>query len=83
MRCSALPLDLVRPGGVVVYATCSPVLAETAGVVERVLAERGDVTVEPVALDLPDAAGPVPETAQLWPHRHRSDAMFLAVLRRR
>ena len=76
-------LDLARPGGVVVYATCSPVLAETTGVVEAVLAERGDATVEPLALDLPDAAGPVPQTAQLWPHRHRSDAMFLAVLRRR
>jgi len=76
-------LDLVRPGGVVVYATCSPVLAETAGVVEAVLAARDDVAVEQVALDLPDAAGPMPGTSQLWPHRHLTDAMFLAVLRRR
>ena len=30
--------DSVRPGGVVLYATCSPVVAETAGVVEAVLA---------------------------------------------
>ncbi len=29
----ASALDAVRPGGVVAYATCSPVLAETAGVV--------------------------------------------------
>ena len=36
-------LDSVRPGGVVLYATCSPVLAETAGVVEAVLAGRTDV----------------------------------------
>ena len=27
-----------------------------------------------------DAAGPLPGTAQLWPHRHRTDAMFLALL---
>ena len=33
-------LDSVRPGGVVLYATCSPVLAETAGVVAAVLAAR-------------------------------------------
>ena len=37
-RCSSAALDLVRPGGVVLYATCSPVLAETAGVVDAVLA---------------------------------------------
>ena len=33
-------LDSVRPGGVVLYATCSPVLAETRGVVEAVLGDR-------------------------------------------
>ncbi|MGZ5399912.1 MAG: RsmB/NOP family class I SAM-dependent RNA methyltransferase [Nocardioides sp.] len=76
-------LDLTRPGGVVVYATCSPVLAETAGVVEAVLAARDDLALEPIALDLPDAAGPMPGTVQLWPHRHLSDAMFMATLRRR
>lgn len=76
-------LDLVRPGGVVVYATCSPVLAETAGVVEAVLAARDDVVLEPVQPEFPDAVGPLPGTSQLWPHRHLTDAMFLAVLRRR
>ncbi len=84
-------LDAARPGGVVLYATCSPVLAETAGVVEAVLAERDDAVLEPVlpALPLPpegtDAeshAGPLPGTVQLWPHRHGTDAMFLALLRR-
>ncbi|GAB3864822.1 transcription antitermination factor NusB [Nocardioides maradonensis] len=79
-------LDLVRPGGVVLYATCSPVLAETAGVVEHVLAERSDVHLEdvtPLLPNLTDAAGPLPGTAQLWPHRHGTDAMFLALLRKR
>lgn len=76
-------LDLVRPGGVVVYATCSPVLTETAGVIEAVLARRDDVELEPSALDLPEAGGPLPATVQLWPHRHLTDAMFMAVLRRR
>ena len=75
-------IDSVRPGGVVLYATCSPVLAETREVVEAVLAGRGDVALEPVPLDLPDAAGPLPGTVQLWPHRHRTDAMFMALLRR-
>jgi 16S rRNA (cytosine967-C5)-methyltransferase len=78
-------LDSVRPGGVVAYVTCSPVLAETAGVVSAALAERSDVHLEEAAPLFPlvrDAAGPLPGTVQLWPHRHGTDAMFLALLRR-
>ena len=78
-------LDSTRPGGVVLYATCSPVLAETAGVIEHVLAGRDDATLEDATglIDVADAAGPLPGTLQLWPHRHGTDAMFLALLRRR
>lgn len=75
-------LDSARLGGAVTYATCSPVLAETRGVVEAVLAERTDAALEPVPLAVPDSAGPLPGTVQLWPHRHQTDAMFVALLRR-
>ena len=78
-------LDSVRPGGVVAYVTCSPVLAETSGVVSSVLAGRDDVRLEDAAPLLPEveeATGPLPGTVQLWPHRHGTDAMFLALLRR-
>lgn len=57
-----------RAGGVIVYATCSPVLAETTGVLTAVLAGRDDAVVE--------------STRQLWPHRDGTDAMFIATLRR-
>jgi 16S rRNA (cytosine967-C5)-methyltransferase len=70
---------------VVVYATCSPVIAETAGVVQTLLASRPDVSLEDAGAVLgqvPDAAGPLPGTVQLWPHRHGTDAMFVALLRR-
>jgi 16S rRNA (cytosine967-C5)-methyltransferase len=85
-------LDLVRPGGVVLYATCSPVLAETRDVVGSALVKRDDVklgdTVSQLTAaaglrsDVPDCDGPLAGTAQLWPHRHGTDAMFLALLRR-
>jgi 16S rRNA (cytosine967-C5)-methyltransferase len=78
----ASALELVRPGGVVVYATCSPLLAETGEVLDAVLSARPDVALEPVSFAVPDATGPRPGTLQLWPHRHRTDAMFLAQLRR-
>lgn len=61
--------DSLRPGGVVVYATCSPVLEETVGVVEAATADRGDL----------EELG----RFQLWPHRDGTDAMFAATLRRR
>ncbi len=84
-RLLASALDLVRPGGVVLYATCSPVMSETADVVASVVGARRDVTIEDAQAllpDVPDCAGRLPGTVQLWPHRHGTDAMFMALLRR-
>lgn len=75
-------LDSVVPGGVVAYVTCSPHRAETVEVVDDVLAERPGVR----RLKACDALPGVPDCAlgddvQLWPHRHGTDAMYLALLR--
>ncbi|ADT99687.1 16S rRNA m5C967 methyltransferase [Mycolicibacterium gilvum] len=77
----AAAIRLTRPGGVVLYATCSPHLAETAGVVADAL-RRQPVT----ALDTGELFSPATDTGdgpsvQLWPHRHGTDAMFAAALR--
>lgn len=76
-------LAAVRPGGVVAYVTCSPHLGETEFVVADVLRGRDDVVLEDARDLLPevDDLGPGP-TVQLWPHRHGTDGMFLALLRR-
>ena len=60
-------LEVVRPGGVVTYATCSPHLAETDEVVSAVVEATG--------------AGPV-SIHRWWPHTDGTDAMFAAVLRK-
>jgi 16S rRNA (cytosine967-C5)-methyltransferase len=81
----ASAIELVRPGGLVVYATCSPVRAETGDVVSSTLRSSNAVTLEDVRPLLPgvsNADGPTPGTAQLWPHRHGTDAMFIALLRK-
>jgi 16S rRNA (cytosine967-C5)-methyltransferase len=73
----------VRPGGVVAYVTCSPHLAETVGVLSGVLRRHPGIErldARELLPGVPDL-GPGP-TVQLWPHRHGTDAMFLAVLRR-
>ena len=88
----ASALDATRPGGVVAYATCSPHLAETQLVVRDVLKRRDDVELVDVRPLLRDRSGAVLDGtgtgaaepwAQLWPHRHGTDGMFLALLRRR
>jgi 16S rRNA (cytosine967-C5)-methyltransferase len=72
----ATALRLVRPGGVVAYVTCSPHLAETRDVV----AGR-DVVDARAAFPGVDRLGDGP-AVQLWPHRHGTDAMFCALIRR-
>ena len=74
-------LELVRPGGVVVYSTCSPHPAETVGVVESVVADGLARTLDARPLVPVDGLGDGPYV-QLWPHVHGTDAMFLAALTR-
>ncbi|OBB86434.1 rRNA cytosine-C5-methyltransferase [Mycobacterium colombiense] len=75
-------IALTRPGGVVLYATCSPHLAETVGVVADALRRHPVSALDARPLFEPAAdLGDGPHV-QLWPHRHGTDAMFAAVLRR-
>jgi 16S rRNA (cytosine967-C5)-methyltransferase len=78
-------LTSVRPGGVVAYVTCSPVPAETRDVVADVVASVPGVDVIDAAAVLsgvPGVSSASPLFAQLWPHRHGTDAIFIALLRR-
>jgi 16S rRNA (cytosine967-C5)-methyltransferase len=73
---------LLRPGGLLAYVTCSPHLAETAVPVLDVLRRHPGlerVDARPFLPGVPDLGdGPA---VQLWPHRHGTDAMHLALLR--
>lgn len=75
-------LDSTRIGGVVGYATCSPHVRETIGVIEEILDRRFDVTLEDATPYFPAGMNLAGPTVQLWPHLHGTDAMFFAVLRR-
>ncbi|HEY6786676.1 MAG TPA: transcription antitermination factor NusB [Trebonia sp.] len=79
-------LAAVRPGGVVGYVTCSPLLAETSDIVRDVMGETDDAEIldAPALLpDVPDLRSAAdPRFAQFWPHRHGTDAIFVALLRR-
>lgn len=75
---------LLRPGGILGYATCSPHLAETKVQVTSALKRHPDlrqVSVEPyLPANLKNAV--VNGSMQLWTHRHGTDAMFLTLFER-
>ncbi|MDQ1623250.1 MAG: rRNA (cytosine967-C5)-methyltransferase, partial [Actinomycetota bacterium] len=82
-------LAAVKPGGVVAYVTCSPHPAETTAVVSDALRKRDDFELldAGAALDGVSLGGHLEAghelTAQLWPHVHQTDAMFLALIRKK
>ena len=76
----------LKPGGILVYSTCSPHQSETTAVVERALREFGQSSTLLDANEILHDIQPKLElnrkrkTAQLWPHLHETDAMFIAVI---
>ena len=80
----------LKPGGVLAYVTCSPHIAETRLSVTDAVARWGDAVepldtaaiVQELAAERLDLAGD-PTQVQLWPHRHGTDAMFIALLAKR
>ena len=72
----------VKPGGVLLYSTCTLVRAENEGVVEAFLAEHPDFFLEP--LPLPDNF-PQNTTGMLTliPGQHDTDGFFICRLRRK
>lgn len=72
----------VKPGGVLLYSTCTVLRRENQAVVEAFLHNNPDFAPEPLHL-----GGPVGECPEgwvtLWPHLHGTDGFFLARLRRK
>ena len=80
-------VDSTRPGGVIGYVTCTPHVAETRDVLAGLLRDRQDVELLDAPALLPEVAdlgspAPFGRFVQFWPHRHGTDAIFLAVIRR-
>jgi 16S rRNA (cytosine967-C5)-methyltransferase len=79
---------LLKPGGRLVYATCSLLQAENEAVCEAFGQAHADFEPMPVgglleALRVPDAdtlcSGEQRQWLRLWPHRQKTDGFFAAV----
>jgi 16S rRNA (cytosine967-C5)-methyltransferase len=77
-------LRATRIGGLVAYVTCSPHPVETRLTVQETLRRFGGAELVDARQALPPGMPGLGEgpTVQLWPHRHGTDAMYLALLRR-
>jgi 16S rRNA (cytosine967-C5)-methyltransferase len=80
--------DALRPGGTLVYSTCTISPAENERVVQAFLAERPDFTADDLPAEQAASGGPVwdhpsvPRFLQSLPHRDGTDGFFIARLRR-
>jgi 16S rRNA (cytosine967-C5)-methyltransferase len=80
--------NALKPGGVLAYVTCSPHLSETTAQVSWAQSKFKDqlelVNANVILNDINPKLGLDEKlfTAQLWPHMHGTDAMFLALMRK-
>ncbi|MBM6723033.1 16S rRNA (cytosine(967)-C(5))-methyltransferase RsmB [Pseudoflavonifractor phocaeensis] len=72
----------VRPGGVLLYATCTLLERENEAIVAAFLEKQKDFTLE--QFQVPGPFGLCADgMLTCWPHRHGTDGFFYAKLRRR
>ena len=78
-------ISVLNPGGVFGYATCSPHFSETSGEVLRILKDHPELEQIEIAQYLPpNLEGAVRDKSlSLWTSKHGTDAMFLALFRKK
>ena len=73
--------NYVKPGGVLVYSTCTLLPEENEEVTDDFLSEHTSFQREGFAL--PDPVGFVKDgQITLWPHRHATDGFYICKMRR-
>ncbi len=80
----ACAVSMLRPGGVLVYSTCTFAPAEDEEMVGWLLTEYPDLELLPIDTEkLGISEGNVPGTGRIWPHRQRGEGHFVARLKKR
>ena len=78
-------ISVLEDGGFFGYATCSPHLAETSIAVSDILRKHPELELVDLQPYLPAELKSAmrDKSLSLWTHRHETDAMFLAVFRKK
>lgn len=76
---------LLKPGGVLLYSTCSTTFEENEEVVRDFLSRQGDCVLENLNAIFPEWRELFTDEGMFraWPHRHAMDGFFAARLRKR
>jgi 16S rRNA (cytosine967-C5)-methyltransferase len=76
--------QLLNPGGMIAYVTCSPHLSETKAQIMNFLVDFPDMKLVNIGnFTGSNSTGVLPDgTVQLWSHRNDSDSMFMAILQK-
>lgn len=80
-------IDSLKPGGVILYSTCSPLISETNTQIVDALSSRPEcevIDIKPVLSKISPtlALNENRKTVQLWTNIHQTDCMFLAAIRK-
>jgi 16S rRNA (cytosine967-C5)-methyltransferase len=75
---------MLNPGGIIAFATCSPLLAETKSQVLDAKYRHKDLQLLDIAKFSPSGKTGVHSdgSLQLWTHLDGSDSMFMALLQK-
>lgn len=76
-------VKMLRPGGMLLYSTCTFDEKENEGVIRRLLSEHGDM--HPVPLEKREGFVPgfgLTECVRLFPHKIRGEGHFIALLKK-
>ncbi|WP_414527119.1 16S rRNA (cytosine(967)-C(5))-methyltransferase [Nodularia chucula] len=75
--------EFVKPGGVLVYATCTLHPAENEAVISTFLANHPHWQIQPPSINSRDYTYATPQGwVKVWPHRHNMDGFFMVRLRK-
>lgn len=81
---------MVKPGGRLIYATCSLLPEENQNQVDAFLAKNPDFTAEPLSVNwqasgyvLPEGVDLSQSSLQLTPYTHETDGFFVSAMRRK
>ena len=78
-------ISVLKDGGFFGYATCSPHLAETSIAVSDILRKHPELELVDLQSYLPSGLNSAmrDKSLSVWIHRHETDAMYLAVFRKK